>query len=248
MWHQLTTIAFTCCWTKQVDQGVLHLHMWPIRIIVNHLNLLDIISNGAVCCTTNLTVCSQHMWQAITVVSYHSWYCSNFFCQRQLSCKLSNSCKMSTQLSSASSWTIYHLSCHLTAQTRSVSSVCLLSCITSAQLQYISSAAVCQLSSAAIWRLGCNLSNKLPGQLQLVSSDELAISAATCWLSCTLCPQRVGSAVLCVLSCKRELKSTTENLKVVICPWWRRKGLIRVAWHIFVQAGCQVWVCHLVYY
>ena len=159
MWYQLTTIAFTCCWTKQVDQGVLHLHMWPIRIIVNHLNLLDIISNGAFCCTTNLTVCSQHMWQAITVVSYHSWYCSNFFCQRQLSCKLSNSCKMSTQLSSASSWTTYHLSCHLTAQTRSVSLFCQLSL--SAQLQYVSSAAIRQLSCSMSTQLSCYLKARL---------------------------------------------------------------------------------------
>ena len=119
---------------------------------------------------------------------------------------------------------------------QSVSSVCLLSCITSAQLQYASSAAIYQLSSAAIWRLGCNLSNKLPGQLQLVSS------AAPCQLRWNL-PfqlQRVGSAVVCLLICKLEFKLTTENLKVVICPWWRRKGLIRVAWHIFVQASCQV--------
>ena len=61
LWCQLTTIAFTCGWTKRVDQGVLHLHTWPIRIIVN-LNLFDIISNGAFCCTTNLCVCSQHIW------------------------------------------------------------------------------------------------------------------------------------------------------------------------------------------
>jgi len=109
-------------------------------------------------------------------------------------------CKASAQLESASSFANCHLSCNLSGQSWYVSlaAVCRLSL--SGQLQHGSSAAMCllssaQLCSATIWRLNCNSSGQLSGQMQLVSW------AAPCQLRWNFSSQLqcVGSAVVCLV-------------------------------------------------
>ena len=140
--------------------------------------------------------------------------CSDTICQLNLSAQLQvvkqlqdvNSavkCKLLDNLSSQLPFDCSDTICQLNLSAQSVCSAALrqLSCNTSVQLQYVNSAQLLSEGSVATCQISCQVSCNLSAQMNL--PFQL---------------QRVGSAVLCVLSCKRELKSTTENLKVVICP------------------------------
>ena len=96
--------------------------------------------------------------------------------------------EMQAPLQCIISATIGLLSHDMSAWLQSVSSAATqqVSCDVSAQL---SSAQLLSEGSVATRQLSCQISCNLSAQLHPVSSDELAISAATCWLSCILCPR-----------------------------------------------------------
>ena len=122
-------------------------------------------------------------------------YCvMQFICYDRPAARHQLSYEVQTHLQSVISAAIYLLSHDMSAWQQSVSLVCQFSCNTAAQLYFV--------SSAAIRRLSYNSST------QLLAETKLVISAATCWVSCSLLIRTLStrlqffsSTVFCQLGC-----------------------------------------------